>query len=295
MSYLQKCFETDKKVITAELCPPKGADLSNFLKHAAVLKPIVDAVNVTDNQRSVLRLSSMFASHALKLIGIEPVMQMTCRDRNSLAIQSDLLGANSLGIKNVLCLTGDPVRIGDHPDAKSVFEFNSVDLLNCVRGLNEGVAYSGKKINSKTDFYLGGVANPAANALDREIEKMHKKVDAGATFFQTQPVYDMDRYYEFYDKAPKTKSKILMGVLALKGPKMIDFVNKNLPGVKIPEQVRDRFVTASEKGKEWLEQESIQHAAELAKTYYENGHGIHVMSIQREDLIPKIIKRMKEL
>ncbi|MFZ4712788.1 MAG: methylenetetrahydrofolate reductase [Bacteriovoracaceae bacterium] len=294
MSYFAKCFLTNTRVITAELCPPKGADLAEFMKNAAYLKNCVDAVNVTDNQRSVLRLSSLFASHALKLIGIEPIMQMTCRDRNALAIQSDLLGANSLGIKNILCLTGDPIRVGDHPDAKSVFEFNSEGLIKTVRGLNNGEAASGVKINSKTDFFIGAVANPAVIALEKEVEKMARKIDAGAKFFQTQPVFNLDQYEKFSRLAPKG-AKILMGVLALKGPKMIDFLNNNVAGIKVPDELRQRFMKASEKGKEWLEEESITHAAELAKIYYKNGDGIHLMSIQREDLIPKIIKRMKEI
>lgn len=294
MSYFAKCFLTNTRVITAELCPPKGADLSEFLQNAAILKPLVDAVNVTDNQRSVLRLSSLFASHTLKLVGIEPIMQMTCRDRNALAIQSDLLGANSLGIKNILCLTGDPVRIGDHPDSKSVFEFNSEGLIKCVKGLNQGVAYSGVKINSHTDFYIGAVANPTVLSLEKETEKMARKIEAGAKFFQTQPVYEIPQYEKFIKMAPRG-AKILMGVLALKSPKMIDFLNKNVAGVKVPDEVRKRFEVAERKGKEWLEEESVNHSAELAKYFYKNGDGIHIMSIQREDLIPRIIKRMKEI
>lgn len=294
MSYFAKCFLTNTRVITAELCPPKGAELSEFVKNATILKPVVDAINVTDNQRSVLRLSSLFASHALKLLGIEPIMQMTCRDRNALAIQSDLLGANSLGIKNILCLTGDPVRVGDHPDSKGVYEFNSEELIKCVHGLNKGVASSGVNINSKTDFFIGGVANPTAVALEKEIEKMHRKISAGVKFFQTQPIFEIPQYERFTKLAPKG-AKVLTGVLLLKGPKMIDFVNKNVQGVKVSDEVKSRFVKAFDKGKEFLEEESINHAAELAKYFYKNGDGIHLMSIQREDLIPKVIKRMKEI
>lgn len=294
MSYFAKCFLTNTRVITAELAPPKGADLSEFIKNAAIMKPYVDAVNVTDNQRAVLRLSSLFACHALKLVGIEPIMQMTCRDRNALAIQSDLLGANSLGIKNILCLTGDPIRVGDHPESKSVFEFNSLELIKAVKGLNEARAYSGVAINSKTDFFIGGVCNPSVIALEKEVERMQKKIEAGVKFFQTQPVFQIDHYEKFARMVPRN-TKILMGVLVLKGPKMIDFLNKNVNGVKVPDEVKKRFEVAALKGKEFLEEESINHAAELAKHFYKNSDGIHLMSIQREDLIPRIIKRMKEI
>src|SRR5947207_4470540 len=199
MSHLRDRLEAGKFVITTEMEPPKGTDLSQFLSTAALLKDKVHAVNVTDNQRAIMRLSSVGGSALLIRQGLEPILQVTCRDRNRLALQSDLLTAWVLGVRNVLAMTGDPVEAGDHPMAKPVFDVSSAALLQMIGQLNSGNDAAGHPLEGKTDFFCGATVNPCVEPLEPELKRFEEKVAAGARFFQTQAIYDLDAFARFME------------------------------------------------------------------------------------------------
>ena len=219
MSFCDK-IRSGKFIVTSEIGPPKGIDTSEILEDADLIKGRVDAVNVTDLQSSVLRLGSLVVCHLLKARGIEPILQMTCRDRNRLALQSDLLSAAVLGIENVLVLTGDYPSAGDHPEAKPVFDLGSVELLDVVKGLQAGRDMKGNILKGTPKFCVGAVVNPGADPLEPEIIKMEKKVEAGALFFQTQAIYDIELYKRFLDASKHLKTTILAGIILLKSAGM---------------------------------------------------------------------------
>lgn len=290
----QWILESGRPVMTAELCPPKGTDLGSFMTKAALLKGIVDAVNLTDNQRSVMRLSSLFASHIIHMTGLEPIMQLSCRDRNRLALQSDLLGANSLGIKNILCLTGDNVKAGDHPDAKPVFDLTSVGLLKAIRQLNSGKDLAENKLEGCTNFFSGAVVNPNVPNIDNEVEKMQRKIDSGAYFFQTQAVYErsnLERLKESMEKR-KIKTKLLVGILLLKSAKNVHFLNRMVPGVKIPLSYAEEFEKLDPTPETLAlhkDHLSISIALRQMNEYVSFGDGFHLMTIHREELLRPLI------
>jgi 5,10-methylenetetrahydrofolate reductase len=247
---LRQALESGKFVVTAEVAPGKGTDVDHLLKDAAIIQDRVDAVNVTDLQSSVMRLGSLAFSHMLTDMGIDPVFQVTCRDRNRLALQSDLLSAWALGIRNVLALTGDHPVLGDHPDAKPVFELDSVTLLEAIGKLNSGFDMAGKELAGKPDFLPGAVVNPGADneaALDLQIMKMEKKIEAGAKFFQTQGVYDLDVFEKFMKRVEGFNTKILGGIILLKSVGMARFMNKNVSGVFVPEPLIQEIKEAEDR------------------------------------------------
>ncbi|MDH4226940.1 MAG: methylenetetrahydrofolate reductase [Deltaproteobacteria bacterium] len=283
-SKLKKELESGRFVVTAEICPPRGTDTAEFVEKARLLKDKITAANVTDNQRAVMRLSSLACSVLLLKEGIEPVFQMTCRDRNRLAIQSDALGAWALGVRNVLALTGDHVSAGDHREAKAVFDLDAVQLVHTIDTLNKGKNLGGKELRGKTDFYLGAVVNPGAEPFEPEWIRFQKKISAGARFFQTQAVFDMDAYKQFFEDAEKTGVKVLCGILLLKSAKMAEYLNKNVPGVNVPKQ----FIDALENASDPLEK-GIEIAAEQVKTLKRFSHGVHIMAIGQEESVVKIL------
>ncbi|MCC6501585.1 MAG: methylenetetrahydrofolate reductase [Deltaproteobacteria bacterium] len=272
-------------VITAEICPPRGTDVSSFLEKARLLRGRIAAANVTDNQRAVMRLSSLACSVLLMNEGIDPVFQMTCRDRNRLAIQSDLLGAWVLGVKNVLALTGDHVAFGDHREAKAVFDIDSVQLVGVVETLNSGRNMNGTELRGKPDFYTGAVVAPEADPFGPEWIKFEKKVASGAKFFQTQAIYDMDKFKEFFDKASNTGVKVMGGILLLKSAKMAHYLNNNVPGVTVPSSLIEELEGASDQLEKGIEIASRQ-VRELKKFC----HGAHIMAIGQEESVVKIIE-----
>jgi len=233
-------LESGRFVITAEICPPRGTDVASFIEKARLLRGKVAAANVTDNQRAVMRLSSLACSVLLLNEGIDPVFQVTCRDRNRLAIQSDILGAWVLGVKNVLALTGDHVAFGDHREAKAVFDIDSVQLVGVINTLNQGRNMKETELRGKTGFYIGAVVAPEADPWEPEEIKFEKKLASGATFFQTQAIFDMDRFKRFFEKAEKTGAKVLGGILLLKSAKMAHYLNNNVPGVTVPQALSTR-------------------------------------------------------
>ena len=281
---LQETLDKGEFAITAEICPPKGSDTAKFVEKARLLKDCIVAANVTDNQRAVMRLSSLACSVLLINEGVEPVFQMTCRDRNRLALQSDLLGAWALGVKNVLALTGDDVSFGDHRDAKAVFDLDSVQLVGAISLLNRGVNHNEKALRGGSDFYLGAVVAPEANPIEPEMIKFRKKIKAGAKFFQTQAIYDMEKFKRFFGEAEKLDVKVLGGILLLKSAKMADFLNKNVPGVTVPEALIDELEAAPDQL-----QKGIEIASRQVRELKGFCHGAHIMAISMEGSVPEII------
>lgn len=284
MSKFKEALESGGFVITAEICPPRGTDTTRFMEKARLLKGSIAAANVTDNQRAVMRLSSLACSVLLMGEGVEPVFQMTCRDRNRLALQSDILGAWALGVKNILVLTGDDVSFGDHRGAKAVFDLDSVQLVGAVRTLNSGVNLNGKELRGGTDFYLGAVVAPEADPWEPESIKFEKKIEAGARFFQTQAIYDMDKFKRFFEAAERFGVKVLGGILLIKSAKMAHYLNKNVPGVNVPANLIEELEGATDQ----LEK-GIEIAARQVRELKGFCHGAHIMAISQEESVIKII------
>lgn len=276
MSFREK-LESGKFVITAELAPPKGVNLDETLAMLPHLKG-VDAVNVTDNQRAVMRLNSASLCRILLDQEIEPIFQITCRDRNRLALQSDLLGAYVLGIRNVLVVSGDHPSQGDHPRAKIVYDVDSVQLLQIASDMEKGKSQAGAELEGAPNFFKGAVVNPGIAPLEPQLLKMEKKVEAGAQFFQTQLVYDLEMFEGFLTQAPK--SKILAGILPLKSAKMAKFLNENVPGVRVPEEI----IREIESGKS-----GIEIAAETINELKNMCAGVHIMTVGHEEQVAEIL------
>jgi len=282
-------------VVTAEIGPPKGTDMSRLIHHIELLRDRVDALNVTDNQSSVMRVSSLAACRLILEHGGEPILQLTCRDRNRLALQSELLSAWVLGVRNVLCLTGDYVTVGDHPEAKPVFDLDSVQLLQTVYRLNQGQDLAGNNLEGPTDFLAGAVVTPEADPLEPQLIKFVKKVRAGARFFQTQAVYDLERFRRFMERARLVLEqsqtgpiKILAGIVLLTSAKMARYVNEHVPGILVPEHLIQELAGA-EKGKAL--QVGIQIAGRLIREIHQERlcDGVHIMAIGREERVPDIL------
>ena len=287
MSRLKENLAKGNFVVTSEIGPPKGTDIEKHLAKAEQIKEKVVAVNVTDLQSAVMRAGSLATCHLLHTRGIEPVYQLTCRDRNRLALQSDLLSAWILGIENVLCLTGDHPALGDHPEAKPVFDFDSVQLLQASSMLNSGKDYSGHTLEGSPDFFLGAVVSPGADPLEPQIIKMEKKVKAGAKFFQTQAVYDTEIFGEFVDKVNNLQVPIIAGIVILKSAEMAKFMNENISGVIIPDGLIEEMDKTE---KPDLKNKAVEIAARLIRQVKPFCQGVHLMTLGWEDLIPKIIE-----
>lgn len=284
---LKTVLDKGKFVITCEVGPLKGTDTTEIIEVAELLKGKVDAANVTDQQSSVMRLGSLAVSHLLKEKGLDPIFQMTCRDRNRLALQSDLLSAHVMGIENVLAITGDLPSLGDHPEAKLVYDLDSVQLLWVISRLNEGYDMVGNELRGKTDLFPGAVVNPGADteaSLEFQIIKMEKKINAGARFFQTQAIYDVDRFAEFMKRVEGFKVPVLAGIIPLKSVGMARFMNRSVAGVFVPEELIKKMADAEDKA-----QTGIQIAADLIKDLKDICQGVHVMAIGWEKKVPQIL------
>jgi len=284
---LQSQLEVGEFVVTAEVGPLKGTDINEIDEVAELLRGRLDAANVTDQQSSVMRLGSLAVCHLLKDKGLDPVFQMTCRDRNRLALQSDLLSAHVLGIENVLALTGDLPVLGDQPQAKPVYDLDSVQLLWVISRLNEGYDMVGNELQGKTNFFAGAVVTPGADTeAKRELQliKMEKKIAAGAKFFQTQAVYDIDSFAKFMKEVARFNVPILAGVIPLKSAGMARFMNKNVAGVFVPEELIDKMVKAEDRTAT-----GIEIAASLIKELKDICQGIHIMAIGWEKKVPAIL------
>ena len=284
MTFCDK-VKAGKFIVTSEIGPPKGIDIKEMLDDADLIKGKVDAINVTDLQSSVLRLGSMAVCHLLKDRGIEPILQMTCRDRNRLALQSDILSAAVLGVENILALTGDYPTLGDHPEAKPVFDLDSVQLLDVIRSLQEGKDMKGNPLKGSPKFCVGAVVNPGADPLEPEILKMEKKIEAGALFFQTQAVYDIGLFKRFLDATKHLNTKILAGIVLLKSAGMAKYMNKNVAGVFVPDSLIKEMEETKDKSAK-----SIEIAARLIKELKPLCHGIHIMPIGWDKKVPLVIE-----
>jgi len=240
-SSFKDVLNSGKFVITSEVAPPKGTNLEKVLHHIDLLKDKVDAINVTDHQSSVMRFPSIGGCLAIKEKGGEPILQMTCRDRNRLALQAELLFASSRGINNVLCLTGDAVPVGDHKEAKGVFDLDSLQLLKTIRLMESGQDLGGNNLDGAVEFCAGATVTPEAQPLEPQLIKFEKKVEAGAEFFQTQGIYDLDNFAKFMEHARQFPVKILAGIILLSSARMAKFMTENVPGIFVPQKMIDEL------------------------------------------------------
>jgi 5,10-methylenetetrahydrofolate reductase len=278
-------LKSGKFLITTDVIPPKGINISKMLSRIDSLVGKVDAVNVVDLPSSVMRVGPLPIALLLKERGLEPILQMTCRDRNRLALQADLLGGYIMGITNVLALTGDEIHLSDDPEAKPVFDLDSIELLKTARKLEKGYDLGGNPLRGSPKFCMGAVVDPGANPVEPEIERMQQKVVAGAEFFQTQPIFDIEVFTEFLEKAGEVETPILGGVLLLRSAKMARFMNEKVPGVRIPEH----FIHRMEKT-----QDPVQTAIEIASSIINQikgiCRGVHIMTLNWEEKIPMVLK-----
>lgn len=293
-SNLEKILEANKFAVTAELGPPKNADRGAIQKKAEILKGYVDAVNVTDNQTAIVRMSSVAACSILVQLDLEPIMQMVTRDRNRIAAQSDILGASALGIKNLLCLTGDHQKFGNHPQSKNVYDLDSIQLLAAVKGMRDDKRFvGGEQIEEgEPKIFIGAASSPFADPTEIRVLRLAKKVKAGADFIQTQAIYDLDRFEEWMkkvrDKGLDKKTHILVGLIPLKSFGMARYMNDNVAGVNVPEELMNRIKNADDSKKEGIKicVEAINRVKEI-----DGIHGVHIMAIEWEDAVPTIVER----
>ncbi|MBW4593302.1 MAG: methylenetetrahydrofolate reductase [Brasilonema angustatum HA4187-MV1] len=278
--------KTGKFLITAEVTPPKGGNPEHMIQMAATLKGRVHAVNITDGSRAVLRMCSLAASAILLQNGVEPICQIACRDRNRIGLQADLMGAHALGIYNILALTGDPVKAGDHPDAKGVFDLEGVRLLQLIHKLNQGIDCNEKPLtDGALDLFPGAAVDPQCASWSGLQSRFERKLAAGAQFFQSQLITDFERLEKFMDKiAAGCDKPILAGIFLLKSAKNAQFINRCVPGVNIPDHIIDRLAQA----KDPLE-EGMKIAAEQVQIARQLCQGVHMMAVKREDLIVPIL------
>jgi methylenetetrahydrofolate reductase (NADPH) len=285
---LSEALTSGKFVATSEIGPPKGIDIKEILSEAEFLKGRVEAVNVTDLQSSVMKLGSLATCHLLIDMGLEPVFQITCRDRNRLALQSDILSAYVLGIRNLLILTGDHPKLGDHPGAKPVFDLDSVQLLETAKRLQKGEDMAGNKLEGEPPkFFVGAVVNPGAEPIEPQILKMGKKIEAGAQFFQTQAVYEPEKFAQFMDKVKGFGVPVLAGIVLLKSAGMARYMNKNVSGVHVPELIIEEMEKVD---KDRRIEKSVEIAGRLIRELKGLCQGVHIMPLGWGDKVPKVLQ-----
>ncbi len=287
----KKMLKSEKFIVTAEIGPVKGINTQEMVDNINLIKDRVDALNVTDNQSAVMRYSSVGGCLLIKEQGGEPILQMTCRDRNRLSIQGDLLFAYSRGIENVLCLTGDSLKMGDHSEAKPVYDIDSVQLIQLVRTLNSGKDLSGNDLNGRVDFCIGASATPSADPIEPQLIKFEKKLKVGIDFVQTQAIYDLDELKRFVDYSHNIKNnvKILAGIVLLVGAGMARWMNENIPGIFVPQNLIDEMAKMP-KG-EGLSK-GIEIAGDLIRKIKDEKicDGVHIMAIGKEEKVPDILE-----
>ncbi len=285
-SRLRQAVRDRQFIVTAEIAPPKGGDPSHMLELAEGLRDRVHAVNITDGSRAVMRMASLPAAILLQQQGIEPILQMACRDRNQIAIQADLLGAHALGIRNVLALTGDPVKAGDHPKATGVFDFESIRLLQAIAKLNSGFDINDRALtDGSTDLFPGAAVDPQSKSKSGLKRRFERKLASGVQFFQSQLISDFDVLAQFMDEvASLGNAPVLAGIFLIKSAKNARFLNKFVPGVQIPEATIERLDRADDPLRE-----GMKIAAEQVRLARDICQGVHMMAIRREDLIPEIL------
>ncbi|MDP2645576.1 MAG: methylenetetrahydrofolate reductase [Desulfobacterales bacterium] len=287
-SKFKEILSSGKFVVTSEIAPPKGTNLEKMKHHIELLKDKVDAMNVTDHQSSVMRYPSLGGCLLVREQGGEVILQMTCRDRNRLALQADLLFAFSRGIQNVLCLTGDSILLGDHKQAKSVFDLDSSQLLKTVRLLERGKDLAGNDLDGAVSFCAGAIVTPEADPVEPQLIKFEKKIEAGAEFIQTQAVYDLDKFKKFMEYARQFHIRILAGIILLTSAPMARFMNKNIAGVNVPQELIDELAGAP-KGQAL--KKGIEIAGRMIRRIKEEKicDGVHIMAIGKEEVVPEIM------
>ena len=286
---ITELFDNGQFVVTAEVGPPKGIHADHLVEEAKTYLSGITAVNVTDNQSSVMRMGSLPACVALKNAGLTPILQLTCRDRNRIALQSELLGAAMLGIDNILCLTGDHTKMGDHPQAKPVFDLDSVSLLHTVCQLEKGVDLAGNElVGEAPKFAKGAVVSPCSESVDAQLAKMERKVMAGAEYFQTQAVYEPEKFIEFMEKAKQFGKPVQLGIVIPKSAGMAKFMNNNVAGIHIPQDMIDELAADKEKAKAGIT--GVEIAARIIKACKPYCQGVHIMALGWESKVPDLLK-----
>ena len=286
---ITELFDKGEFVVTAEVGPPKGIHLDHLVTEAKEYLSGITAVNVTDNQSSVMRTSTLATCAMMKNAGLTPIYQATCRDRNRLALQSDLLGAAALGIENILCLTGDHTKMGDHPGAKPVFDLDSVSLLYTASQLEKGLDLAGNElVGEPPKFAKGAVVSPISDSVDAQLAKMERKVMAGADYFQTQAVFESEKFIEFMEKAKQFGVPVQLGVIIPKNAGMCKFMNRNVAGVHVPQYMIDELAADKERAKAGIT--GVEIAAKIIKECRPYCQGLHIMALGWEAKVPEILK-----
>lgn len=285
MPSFASAIESGRFLVTAELTPPKGIDLSDLLGKARRLKDRVDAFNLTDSASAIMTMAPIGAAYALKQEGIEPILQVTGRDRNRIAIQSDLLAAAYLGIENILAMGGDPPNAGDHPEAKPVFDFDTMGILKAVTNMNAGTDFMGKELKGNPSFFPGATVNPGNPDMQKELARTEEKVKGGARFFQTQAVYDAKAFEAFMSQAKAFGAPVIAGFIILKSGDMARRLNATLPGVSVPNSIIEEMDAASDKSAK-----SIEIAGRVIGELRSIANGVHIMAIGWESRIPAILE-----
>jgi methylenetetrahydrofolate reductase (NADPH) len=298
-SNLEKILKSGQFAFTGELGPPRGTDVNEVREKAKFLKGNVDSVNITDNQTAMVRMASWAASLIAIQEGLEPNYQMVCRDRNRLAMQADILGGSALGIRNMLCLSGDHQKFGDHPDAKGVFDIDSIQLISMVKQMrDEGKFLSGEALHGPPRFFIGAAANPFADPFEWRVHRLAKKIEAGADFIQTQCIYNMEKFREFIRLANEEgltdKVYILAGVTPMKSVGMAKYMKNKVPGMDVPDDIIKRLQGVE---KNQVAQEGINIACEQIEEFkgMKGVHGVHLMAIEWEHKVPEIAAQAKVL
>ena len=290
-SNLERLLAAGEFVVCGEMGPPQGTDKASIAKKCGYFRDVVDAVNLTDNQTAIVRMSSVMASVFALEGGVEPIMQMTCRDRNRLAQQSELLGAYAAGVKNVLCLTGDYMSFGNHPDAKGAFDLDSVQLIHMVAEMNAGRFECGEEMKVPPKMFIGGAANPFAEPFDLRIIRLGKKIAAGAHFIQTQPVFDIPKFEKWMsavrDEGYHEQTYIMAGVMPVRSVKALTYMNEEVPGMSIADEYIERMRSAEEP-----KEEGVAMCAEIIKTVAQipGVKGVHIMPVMWESITARLVE-----
>ena len=286
---ITELFDNGEFVVTAEVGPPKGIHLEHLVEEAKTYLSGITAVNVTDNQSSVMRTSTLATCAMMKNAGLTPIYQATCRDRNRLALQSDLLGAAALGIENILCLTGDHTKMGDHPGAKPVFDLDSVSLLYTASQLEKGLDLAGNAlVGEPPKFAKGAVVSPISDSVDAQLAKMERKVMAGADYFQTQAVFEPEKFIAFMERAKQFGKPVQLGVIIPKNAGMCKFMNRNVAGVHVPQHMIDALAADKERAKAGIT--GVEIAAQIIKECRPYCQGVHIMALGWESKVPELMK-----
>jgi len=291
-SNLEKVLESGQFAVTAEAGPPKGTSPKVIQRKGELLKLCCDALNVTDNQTAIVRMSSLSGCVLLKELGVEPVLQMVVRDRNRLALQSDILGAAALGIRNVLCLSGDHQKFGNHPTAKGVYDIDSMQFIQMVKAMRDEHKFiNGEEISGDVPFFIGAAANPFADPFEFRVTRLAKKVNAGADFIQTQGIFDVPKFVRWMemvrDRGLHEKTHIIAGLIPMKSVGMARYMRNNVPGLSVPKELVDRMADAKDPKEEGVKIciEAIEQLTEV-----EGVHGVHIMAVAWEDIVPRIVE-----